>query len=71
MENQTEKREPICDCGIKTYRYVGYELSLDLCYKCGKFDAISKIENDDFIKFREEHSELIPELIELKYLIPA
>jgi hypothetical protein len=60
-----------CECGGRVYSYVGFKMSLDLCYKCGKFHCKTDIKGDDFISFIEENSDLIPHLIKMKYLIPV
>jgi len=60
---------PSKQCGGKIYSYVGYKLKLDLCYKCGKFDMIADIDNDNFIDFIQSNPELIPHLIESGYLV--
>lgn len=60
---------PSDSCGGKLYNYVGYKVKLDLCYKCGKFDISTEIENDDFLDFIQSNPELIPHLIESGYLI--
>jgi hypothetical protein len=46
-------------------------MSLEICYKCGKFNCRSDYIDDDFIKFLVKNPELVPELIRLKYLIPT
>jgi len=46
-------------------------MDLEICYQCGKFNVKTEVPNDDFMSFINENPELIPHLIELKYLIPA
>ena len=60
-----------CECGGKIYKYVGFRMSLDLCYECGEFNVFTDVKNDDFISFLKSNSELIPHLIEMKYLVPV
>jgi hypothetical protein len=66
-----DHEENLCECGGKKYKYVGFKMALDLCYKCGKFDCKTEIKGDDFINFIEHNAELIPHLIESGYLIKA
>ena len=65
------KSKKLCECNIKTYKYVGYKISLEICYKCGKFDCKTDIKDDDFLKFIVDHPEIVPELVKMKYLVPA
>ena len=61
--------EKLCECGGKTYKYAGFRMELYLCYKCGKFDCVTDIKDDNFIDFLEHNPELIPHLIGSGYLI--
>lgn len=65
------EKKYFCDCKDKTYKYVGFKMSVEICYKCGKFHCKTSVKNDDFLDFLEKHPEMIPHLIEMKYLIPA
>jgi hypothetical protein len=71
MDLFNKEEEKICECNVKTYKYVGFKMSLEICYRCGKFNCTSNYIDDDFIKFLVKHPELVPELIRLKYLIPT
>jgi len=66
-----KEKEKLCGCNVKTYKYVGFKMFLEICYRCGKFNCKTAVKDDDFLTFIVTHPEIVPELVKMKYLVPA